>query len=66
MTSIYEFKSGRGERLWIQADFAQASSQLRFSWHGPDEWQGSPFQVADASHRPLEACKLVARWSRNY
>ena len=65
MTSIREFKNCRGERLWLQADFSQASSQLRFSWHGPDEFQGSPFQVADARHRPVAAAKLVAQWSRD-
>ena len=61
MTATYKFRNRHGDYLWIRADFAQASSPLLFSWDGED-FHSCPFQVADARHRPLEACKLVAGW----
>ena len=40
----------------LTADFAQASSPIMV------DGRPSPFQVADASHRPARAAKLVADW----
>ena len=63
MTTTRKFESNHGTTLYIRADFAQASSTIEFSQDG-QEFFGSPFQVADARHRPLSACKLIAEWSR--
>tara|TARA_R110000868_G_scaffold42219_2_gene143294 strand:- start:277 stop:471 length:195 start_codon:yes stop_codon:yes gene_type:complete len=64
MTSITKFKNRKtGERLWIKADFAQASSPISISWDKV-EWFGTPFQVADARHRHLEAAKMVVKWGK--
>ena len=63
MTTTRKFQSNHGMTIYIRADFAQASSTIEFSQDG-HEFYGSPFQVADARHRPLEACKLIAEWSR--
>ena len=60
--SWYKFEnSATGEVLYIDGDFAQASSPI-FAKYEDGEWFGTPYQVADARHSPLSACKLVARW----
>lgn len=63
MNTTHKFINKHREVLYIRADFAQASSPIQFSWDG-DEFHGSPFQVADAQHWPIRACKLIAGWGR--
>ncbi len=41
----------------MAADFAQAASPLLL------DGVGTPFQVADARHRPIEAAEKLLRWS---
>lgn len=67
MTKIHKFRNRHGVNLYVKADFAQASSPILFSWHDREHFENSPFQVANARHRPLEAAKIVADWCRtNY
>ena len=46
----------------IKADFAQASSQIKYRLLGETEWKSTPFQVADASHIEESALRLVDEW----
>jgi hypothetical protein len=62
MTTTRKFVSRTGAVLYIRANFAEASSPLLFSWHNREHFEHSPFQVADARHRPLQAAKLVSDW----
>ena len=64
MTSIHKFQNQFGDILYIKADFAQAASPLLYSWHDREHFEHSPFQVADARHRPLNACKIIAQWGK--
>jgi hypothetical protein len=64
--------SPRNGGLWVSADWAQASSAIKVSWHKPgnhpdgdDDWQSTPFQVADARHSPREAARLVSDWGKS-
>lgn len=59
-TTTRKYKWGR---LAIKADFAQASSSILYAVDG-DEFDISPFQVADARHRENEAFRLVREWLR--
>lgn len=47
--------------------WAEASANLWVLW-GPlldgFKWQSTPFQVANAGHRPKTAAKLVAEWGK--
>lgn len=68
--------SPRSGGLWVRADWSQASSSIKVSWFKPttreggiddgfDDWQSTPFQVADARHSPREAARLVSDWGRS-
>lgn len=49
----------------IRADFAQASSVISYrviNGNEDDPFIGTPFQVADASHHPDKALRLVNEW----
>ena len=48
-------------KLTIKADFSQASCPIRFSIDD-EEFDVTPFQVADARHDAATALKLVAGW----
>jgi hypothetical protein len=62
--TICRFKNKKtGEKLFVKANFSEASSPLMYSWDG-QEYHGSPYQVADARHNPRVAAKLIARWCR--
>lgn len=52
-----------GPDIEVSADFAQASSQLTFRAIGDEEWQPTPYQVADAAHDPERALRLVSDWA---
>ncbi|HYE97392.1 MAG TPA: hypothetical protein VEJ18_00720 [Planctomycetota bacterium] len=54
---------GRAPLLVFRADFSRASSPLLLA--GEDGESSTPFQAADARHRPVEAAKLLDRWLRN-
>lgn len=59
-----------GLTLVIAANFAEASSPITAAWVGAGEypaedderWHSTPYQVADARHRPNEAFRLVRNW----
>ncbi len=57
-TSIREYAQGK---LSLRADFAQASSPILYARDG-DEFDSTPFQVADARHDRTEAFRLVREW----
>lgn len=62
MTKITKFQNtATGETVEIKADFNEAASPILARWNS-GQWYGTPFQVADASHYPREALKLVLRW----
>ena len=46
-------------RLTFEADFAQASCPITI------DGDTTPFQVADARHRPARAAGLLNEWSRS-
>jgi ABC-type Fe3+-hydroxamate transport system substrate-binding protein len=51
-------------------DFRQASDNIKVrfpvgnDYEDDEGWQPTPFQVADARHRPKEAEKLIAKYFR--
>lgn len=72
MSSVYY--SPRGGGLWLSANFAEAASPIKVSWRKPghnsyddsaDDWQSTPFQVADARHNPREAARMVSKWAQD-
>jgi hypothetical protein len=56
-----KYTNGR-ETITIDADFSQASCQISAKYDD-GEWFSTPFQVADARHNRLVACRLVANWN---
>jgi hypothetical protein len=56
MTATYEVKVNGEVRMTFAGDFAQASSPITL------EGDSTPFQVADARHRPLRAAELLIAW----
>ena len=52
----------------IQFDAGHANAPIRWKMAdpdadgGPDEWQPTPFQTADAGHQEAEAMKMVQAW----
>lgn len=52
----YQVKVGNDVRMTFSADFAQASSPI---WMDDTS---TPFQVADARHRPIKAARLLIDW----
>lgn len=51
-----------GERFGfeIEADFNESSSNIRIRFPMlSDEWESTPYQVADARHKRIEAAKLA-------
>lgn len=59
MTTTYDVLVNGDKRLSFGGDFAQASSPLTL------EGDSTPFQVADARHRPAEAARLLIEWCRS-
>ena len=56
MTETYAIKVGDDVRMTFAGNFAQASSPITL------EGDSTPYQVADARHRPEEAAALLIRW----
>jgi len=61
MTQTYQVLIGKRVILSFRANFAQAADQIRVISEDGSEY-GTPLQVADARHRPIEAAKIVNRW----
>lgn len=59
MTQTYQVVVGKDVRLTFAGDFAQASSPLTI------EGNSTPFQVADARHRPEHAAELLIDYCRS-
>lgn len=64
-TYTYEVLADHQVVLAFRADFTQASSPILIGTRHGDEFDPTPFQVADARHRPTEAAKLLNRWCRS-
>ncbi len=47
-----------------RADFAQASCPILLRFDRRDEWQSTPFRVADAGHSRPRAERMIARYLR--
>ena len=56
MSQTYAIKVGGVVRMTFAGDFAQASSPITL------EGDSTPFQVADARHRPAKAAELLIGW----
>jgi len=54
---IYEWALSTGETLRIRANLAEASAPILYEADG--DWYSTPYQSADARHRPSEALRLV-------
>ena len=62
---VYKVKMESGYKWLLRGDFAQSASCLTacFDPHEDDLiWQGTPYQVADASHSQYDAAKRVYRY----
>ena len=62
-TQIYTARVNGDDRLNFRGDFAQASSPLEIG--GDEGFQSTPFQVADARHRPAIAAEILNDWCRS-
>jgi hypothetical protein len=55
--------------VWIDADFAQASSPIYAAFDDPTDdpqaWQNTGMQVADARHDRETAARLAVEWGAN-
>lgn len=51
-----------GQKFKMAADLVQASAPISANFHGPDDWQNTPFQTADARHDETRAAELVAEY----
>lgn len=56
------YRTIAGQRLYIRADFAQASSPILFSWGDLEDMQPTPWQVANARHSVAKAFRMVEGW----
>lgn len=56
MTATYNVLVAGAVRMTFSADFAQASSPITL------DGSSTPFQVADARHRPARAAELLIGW----
>ena len=63
MRREYQVMVGREERMRFVADFSEASSNIAIV--GDEGPQSTPYQVADARHRPSEAASLLNDWCRS-
>lgn len=53
---------GEEERGQVAADWANAGSSIYYRFDADEEWEITPFQVANARHRPSNAVLLVDEW----
>ena len=54
---VYAWTLPTGETLRIRADLADASAPIQYEAEGV--WYATPYQSADARHRPAGALRLV-------
>jgi hypothetical protein len=47
-----------------EADFVEAASNITVRFDGHDDWQSTPFQVADAKHDRRRAERMIAEYFR--
>lgn len=57
--TTYRVTVAGNERMTFSGDFAQAASPLKI------DGNSTPFQVADAAHRPERAATLLNDWCRS-
>ena len=65
MTTIRKFRNRYNEVAYIRANFADASSTIEISWEHPHNFQSTPYQVADAHHRPVVALMMALGYLAN-
>jgi len=58
-TNVYNILVDGDVVATMSGDFSQASSPLLF------DGDSTPFQVADARHRPKDAAEMLLKWSAN-
>tara|TARA_R100001143_G_scaffold36826_1_gene34298 strand:- start:42 stop:320 length:279 start_codon:yes stop_codon:yes gene_type:complete len=59
---IYKVTMKSGYEWLLRGDFSQSASPLTACFDPREDdliWQGTPYQVADASHSQYDAAKLV-------
>lgn len=60
--TIYTVVLADGQRFQMDAHLVDASAPISVNFHGgQDDWQGTPYQTADACHDATQAAELVAR-----
>ena len=60
--TIYKITLVDGQTFRMCADLSQASAPISADFFGDDEWQGWPYQTADAGHTALNAAKLLSEY----
>jgi len=62
--AIYRVTLTDGGKFLMSANFSQAADPICVNFSGDEEdWQSTPFQVADARHSAIRAAELVAKYS---
>jgi hypothetical protein len=61
----YSIQVGGEDRLTFRADFSRAADNIQIETAEPGEFDSTPFQVADARHRPAEAARLVLDYAKS-
>ena len=64
MNRVYEIKVKGDSRLKFEADLANAQATIHLVTED-DHFPATPFQTADAKHRPMMAAVLINHWLRN-
>lgn len=64
MSKTYQVILSGRVLLSFRADFAQASSPLMIEVRS-GSFDSTPYQVADAGHRPAEAARMLNGWCRS-
>jgi hypothetical protein len=65
--TLYRVTLDDGSKFLMEADLVQASAPISANFHDPNEdgnWQGTPFQTADARHDKHQAAKIVNDYFR--
>ena len=63
--TIYRVTLTDGQKFQMNANLVQASASISVNFHGgDDDWQGTPYQTADARHDATRAAELVAEYFR--
>jgi len=62
MITTYRVTLTDGQKFLMSANMVEASASISANFHGDDDWQGTPFQTADARHNAYAAAELVAEY----